>query len=254
MKKFLFAFALLLAYANNTFAQWYVYRTASEIPTVLRGYASFNYGSIKETVNGQTLSFNPLGATIGGMLCPNLTFNTLNRKPLFLEVGAEFSYMYGHTSEGIRVQDAKGNWTNLSPIGDKSVSLVNADGNERPAETFTRPTEAEGGGDATLNMFYASVPVNLTYYIEFPKANIAVAPFLGVNLRFNIKSQIKADGQTYNRLKEESVNIFQFGINAGVNVMLVRGFTVGYRFQPDIMHYAENVSTMTHSLMLGYRF
>ena len=93
-KKLLFLSLMLMAFTSNTFAQWYVYRNSAENPNWIRAYAGINYGSISETVNGQTLSFNPIGATVGAVLSPNLTFNTLKRMPLFLEVGAEFSYMY----------------------------------------------------------------------------------------------------------------------------------------------------------------
>ena len=246
-KKLLFLSLMLMAFASNTFAQWYVYRNSAENPNWIRAYAGINYGSISETVNGQTLSFNPIGATVGAVLSPNLTFNTLKRMPLFLEVGAEFSYMYGHTTEAISVSDGMSHWRNLVPLGDKNVPLVDADGEEYPANLV--PT-----ANRKINMMTASIPVNLTYYFDFKDGKFCVAPFLGTSLKFNLMSQVTIGEEKYGQIKPENVHIFQVAVNAGVNVIIAKGFGVGYRFQKDIMHYAVNTTSMNHGLMFFYRF
>lgn len=248
MKKLLLIAALMMTFVGNTFAQWYVYRNSTETPNFIRVYGGFNYGSMKETVNGESISINPLGITVGGCFSPNLTINTLHRMPLFLEAGVEFSYNYGHTNERIAVG------TKDVPFvgGSNYVDLKDEDGNDLKAY------KTEGVSQRKINMISASVPVNLTYSIDFSQGKMSLVPLLGANLKFNIVSKVKevtGDGETtYNRLKDQDVNIFQFGLNAGISFVMVRGFMAGYRLQYDIMEYAENVKTMTHSLQIGYRF
>ena len=250
MKKLLFIAALLASMVNNTFAQYYGVN-ASEKSCFVHVYGRFNYASLKETVNGSSISISPMfGGTIGGVLSPNLTINTMDRRPLFLEVGAEFSYMYGKTTDRINV-----NGRNAVPVGDSNIQLTDEDGNEYPS------TVLNGAEKATLNMVYANVPVTLTYdLINISKGQVIIAPLIGVDFRFNIMSKLTmfSGGEggeiSYSKIKDEDVNIFQFGAHVGFNVILVHGFTVGYRFNPDIMHYAKNTTTMTHSLQLGYRF
>ncbi len=246
MKKLLFITAMLVAFASNTFAQ-YLLTNSTETRNFIRVYGGFNYASVKETVNGSSVSFNPLGATVGGVFSPNLTFNTLKRMPLFLEVGGEFTYLYGKPKQTISVQDEVGQWHGLQPIGDTSVELLNEDGTERPSQT-------QDCGEIVLNSISFSIPVNVSYCFDIKNGKYAIAPYAGVNLKFNLLSQLTVNGEKYGKLKAEQANHFQFGVNLGVNVILVHGFTVGYRFQPDIMHYAVNTTTSAHSLQLGYRF
>lgn len=249
MKKILLIAALMMTFVGNSFAQWYVYRNSTETPNFIRVYGGFNYGSVKETINGQSVSFNPLGITVGGCFSPNLTINTLHRMPLFLEAGVEFAYNYGHTNDVLAVGGKD------VPLigGSNHVELKDADGKELAV------TKYEGTNNKRkLNMISASIPVNLTYSIDFSKGKMSLVPMLGANLKFNIVSKVtEGEGEgavTYNRLKDEDVNIFQFGINAGIHFVMVRGFMAGYRLQYDIMEYAENVKTMYHSLQIGYRF
>lgn len=242
MKKILLT-ALMAVLVNSAFAQWYVYRNSTETPNFIRVYGSFNYGSMKETIGGQSISFNPLGITVGAVLSPNLTINTLHRMPLFLESGIEATYNYGHTNQRIVVNGK------VAPLcgGANHVDLKDADGNEYSA------TMVEGD-ERKINMISASVPVNLTYSFDFANGKLSIVPMLGANFKFNIISKVTDGDTTYNLIKDEDVNLFQFGVNAGVSFVIVRGFYAGYRLQYDIMEYADNVKTMTHSLQIGYRF
>lgn len=247
MKKYLLLTALLSMFVSSSFAQWYVYRNSKETPNFIRIYGSFDYGSMKETVGGESISFNPLGITVGGLLSPNLTINTLKRMPLFLETGAEFSYAYGHTKEHLAVDGH-----DIKMIGGSAhTQLTDDEGNELKVVKYE-------GYERKINMINASVPVNLAYSIDFSQGKMSLVPFVGANFKFNIVSKVtetNSEGESVtNRLKDEDVNIFQFGINAGVNFVIVRGFYAGYRLQYDIMEYAENVKTMKHSLQIGYRF
>ena len=133
MKKYLLLTALLSMFVSSSFAQWYVYRNSKETPNFIRVYGSFDYGSMKETVNGESISFNPLGITVGGLLSPNLTINTLKRMPLFLETGVEFSYAYGHTTDHLRIDPCEvySHGQEIKMIGGSNhVELTDEDGNE----------------------------------------------------------------------------------------------------------------------------
>lgn len=253
MKKYLLLTALLSMFVSSSFAQWYVYRNSKETPNFIRLYTSFDYGSMKETVGGESISFNPMGITVGGLLSPNLTINTLKRMPLFLETGVEFSYAYGHTNEHLQVQNEnRVHWSDIKFIsGGTHSQLKDANGEALLVQKYE-------GTERKINMINASIPVNLAYSIDFSEGKMSLVPFIGANLKFNIVSKVTettGEGeQVTNRLKDEDVNIFQFGINAGINYVIVRGFYAGYRLQYDIMEYAENVKTMKHSLQIGYRF
>ena len=242
MKKILLT-ALMAVLVNSAFAQWYVYRNSTETPNFIRIYGSFNYTSMKETIGGQSLSFNPLGITVGAVLSPNLTINTLHRMPLFLESGIEATYNYGHTNQYIVVNGKP------APLcgGSNHVELKDADGNDYNAVMYE-------GAERKINMISASVPVNLTYSFDFSNGKLSIVPLIGANFRFNIISKVTEGDNTYNLVKNEDVNLFQFGLNAGVSFVIVRGFYAGYRLQYDIMEYADNVKTMSHSLQIGYRF
>lgn len=249
MKKLLFIAVMLTAIASTTKAQWYVYRNSAENSNWVRAYTGITYGSVKETINGQSLSFNPIGAVVGAVLSPNLTFNTLKRMPLFLEVGVEFSYAYGHTTDCINLKVDKQDrpWEGQIPFANDAASVVKADGT---------PYEASMSevNNRKLNMMTASIPVNITYCFDFIPGQLTLAPYLGAAFKFNLMSQWTIDDQKIGMIKDEHVNVFQVAGQAGFNVIIVKGFSVGYRFQYDFMHYAYSTTTNNHSLQFGYRF
>ena len=160
--------------------------------------------------------------------------------PLFLELGGEINYTSG-TEEG----------EYYGSDCDYSISLINV-----------------------------SVPVNVTYRVPVSEG-FAIAPFAGVNFKYNAMGLVKGktrkgESDWYSVFNEKNLkkylgtdegpNVFQIGLNVGVNFVVSNKFVFGYRFQPDLMDYFKyeksyygekygaKIVTNTHAVSLGLIF
>lgn len=126
----------------------------------------------------------------------------------------------------------------------------------------------------TFSAIILQIPVNLTYAI--PVTNkLSIAPFAGLNLKCNMKCEIKDTKLTrdyYNFLAgvdmenlfgvSEIGNIFQLGANLGVNFIIAKKYSIGYRYQPDFNTFYEyehdgkgfKFTRTNHYITAGYIF
>ena len=135
------------------------------------------------------------GIGIGYLFGINVTGHSL---PLFLEVGPEVNY-------NVRFEEVD-TWDDASG----------------------KPTEE----DFTTRMLNVGVPLNVVYKVRFTDA-ISLAPFAGLNAKFNLLASTYRDGKEIADSFDDGANRFQMGWNAGVGIYFNR-FYVGQRFSSDI--------------------
>ena len=189
----------------------------------------------KESV-GNVDSWGHVGFNVGY----SRGINLVNSLPLFLELGGEVNYTSGTESGEYGRYDC-----------DYSISLINV-----------------------------SVPVNVTYRVPVSES-FAIAPFAGVNFKYNAMGLVKGktsrgESEWYSVFNEKNLkkylgtdegpNVFQIGLNVGVNLVVSNKFVFGYRFTPDLTDYFKyeksyygekyggKITTNTHAFSVGLIF
>lgn len=186
-------------------------------------------------------------------------FSVSNSIPLFVEAGLGLQYSHFKESEG-EDDDDYGTW-----------------------ELTTK-----------FNGFSAKVPVRVMYNWEIPNSKISIAPFVGLNARFNFsaKSKIEETDEGYDRgsytidhfkgkitdvdypddyedniskdqrIKElneyigdlEKWKRFQIGWELGVQAKFNNKFLLGVSYGQDFSEISKKVKIHTTSITLGYCF
>ena len=166
--------------------------------------------------------------------------------PLYVDYGANFSYMFGSSEYTDVGYVTSGNYT--FPIEDCKYKR-------------------------SINLASINVPLAVT--TPFQVDNITILPYIGVNLRFNLfgerKSSVEVnyDGEylsssdTYNLFNKEDMGDyplgrFQAGLNLGVNIEFEK-YTVGIGYVNDFspVYDVEGLLTATFSattISVGYKF
>ncbi len=132
---------------------------------------------------------------------------------------------------------------------------------------FLAGTIDGGYVDDKMKMMNVALPVNLVYQFSFMDGAMDVAPYAGLNFKFNIigKTDVEGEGADLevNHFDEddmgedETANRFQLGLNLGVN-FYYNNFMVGYRYQYDFIPYIKyddyKMKTSGNFISVGYRF
>lgn len=144
-----------------------------------------------------------------------------------------------------------------------------------------------------FSMFSLKVPVNLVYNWQIPNSSVALAPFVGVTLRYNLSGKNKMewnlDSDVEKELKDDyeyyygdegdemfeedfgdkDVNLFdkddmgskdatwkrfQIGWQIGVNARINNKFLVGLSYGSDFSEIFKKAKIKTTSITLGYCF
>ena len=114
-----------------------------------------------------------------------------------------------------------------------------------------------------VSMFSVKAPVNLVYKYCIPNSNIALCPYAGVNLRFNVSGKEKYDygddEDEYNLFDEDDMDDyawkrFQIGWQIGAKVMFNKSFTLGVSYGTDFSEICEKTKIKTTSVALGFCF
>ena len=125
-----------------------------------------------------------------------------------------------------------------------------------------------GGYEMTskFNMFSLKIPVNLTYKFDLADGKVALCPFAGVSLRFNVsgKMKVEEDGEELYDLnvfdkedmgsKDATFKRFQIGWQIGLNAHFGSSFLVGASYGTDFSEICKNTKIKTASLTVGYKF
>jgi len=142
---------------------------------------------------------------------------------------------------------------------------------------------ADGCIEKKTSMLSAKVPVSFMYDWQIPNSSVAITPYAGLDLRFNIigKSKYEIPGEywereeTHNYIKNyddeilEDANIFdkddmggkdftwkrlQVGWHIGVNARFDNKFLVGISYGQDVSEIVKDTKIHTTSITLGYCF
>lgn len=119
------------------------------------------------------------------------------------------------------------------------------------------------------NLISAKVPVNLMYAFQIPNSSVALIPFVGANLRFNISGTQKleyddgyySDDEDFNLFDKKDMGSsdatwkrFQIGYQIGVKARFTESFLVGLSYGSDLSEIVKKTKVSTTSITLGYTF
>jgi len=242
----LFIAAAMLAVSATASAQFTnTAKTGSSSAVDTDGWGTFylqwNPSTIKIDVNGiDDQSFT--GFSVGY----NHAFGIVKNTPLFIETGVALQYSFYTV-----------NWKD-----DLKTTVPNCD----PEDKY--------------NMLSAKVPVNLIYKFNIPNSNVAIAPYFGANLRFNISGKSKTEfnedagyeidkenwENKYGKIekdlfdkkdmesKDATWKRFQIGWQIGANAHFGENFLLGISYGSDFSELYKKAKINTTSITLGYKF
>lgn len=142
-------------------------------------------------------------------------FGVSSKLPLFVETGAKFSAVFGSIEE-------------------KDMG-------------YTYKTDYQ--------VMSLAVPVNVAYRFSFADGTMGIAPYLGLNFKFNLLAKGKEGGESYNLFDKDvwDANRFQMGWHVGA-VYNWNSIYAGLSFGTDFIEIAEDVATSTFNITVGYNF
>lgn len=127
-------------------------------------------------------------------------------------------------------------------------------------------TGEDVNGDVKWNVLSLKVPVNIMYKWNIPNSKVALMPFLGLSLRFNLLANGNTTNDDYdydedfNMFDEDDMgedgtwNRFQVGWQIGVNAQFNDSWLVGVSYGTDFSEIWEDTKVKTTSITLGYCF
>lgn len=263
MKKLIIS-ALMLAVSSVTFAQFTnggSKGSAGDNSDYNKVSASFTLGSFGEKYNGvKGESTGLYGFNVGY----SHGFNLSQNLPIFLEVGGEFNFHSGSSKN--YVGNSILSKFDLDDLYDDDFLEDYLD----ELEDYYEDIEDGKIGETTFTFMNIAVPVNFLYRFDISD-KFSVAPYAGLNFKVNIIGKAKAKGasESASFFKKEDVggddftaNRFQLGMNLGVNCIINKKFSAGYRFQPDFISYQSynkygldySTKITSHYFTFGYIF
>ena len=245
----LFAVAALLAISSGAYAQFTNASTSSSVSSSSsEGWSTFflqyNPSKVVCDVDGaEDLSLNGLTAGF------TKAFPISPSSPVFIEAGVAVQYSF-----------ATWNW-----MDDLKWMKVNG---ADPEEKFS--------------MVSAKVPVSLTYLFDLPNSTISLAPYAGLDFRFNLFGSMKTeknlksgysatDSDWEDRLgmkldkdpfdkkdmgnnEDATLKRFQLGWHIGLNAYFNKQYFVGVSYGSDFSEIRKKTKVNITSITLGYCF
>lgn len=242
--KNIFAAVLLAGICTSASAQ-FATQTSASAPTATNtpseGWSSFYVQYNPSTFaadKGDDFDFK--GFSVGF----NKAFGISQSSPLFLEVGAALQYSWYSESDDYYYEDYYDYY--------------------------------EFEIEEKVNLFTLKVPVNLTYVFNLPNSNISIAPYAGINLRYNLSGKlnlscddadIDEDFDVFDKDDMEdddfTWNRFQMGWQIGVNVNFQKAylglsyggdFTKTVKYMDGLTGSGKDYKMKTTSITLGFKF
>ncbi len=126
---------------------------------------------------------------------------------------------------------------------------------------YATGTEETGDIEDKITSFSAYIPVNLIYKFTASE-KFAIAPYAGLNARFNIigKEEVEGYGESYDVNLfddddvEDTANRFQLGYQIGVNAIINDKFSIGLEYQGFFTEYMKKVDVSAWSVGVGFIF
>lgn len=156
-------------------------------------------------------------------------FNIMQGKPLFLEAGFGVQYSFCTIDEG--------------------------------DDDYYYYYYYDDDDDLKFNMFSVKVPLNLIYKFDLPNSSVAIMPYVGANLRYNISAKLErgdADADLFDKKDmgsdKATWNRFQLGWNVGAKVRFGNSFLVGLGYGKDFSEIAKKTKVGTTTIAVGFLF
>lgn len=239
MKKYFMAMTMMLSASLGSFAESSLSVKASNaVGDYDKVYASFVFGGASVGGFGRLNNYDAAyyfgGVDYFSMVGANIgyshAFSLTSSEPLFFELGCELNYTSG--SEVVAAYDQY--------------------------------------MDLNVNMLNVQIPVNVTYHVP-ASDKFTIAPYAGFNLKINAVGTLELNNRysfsMFNETDMEKLfdvgstaNRVQVGMNVGVNFILSKKMSFGYRFQQDLINYYKwehsgsgvKLTTNNHYITLGY--
>lgn len=246
MKKIkLFVAAAILAVSTTTSAQFMNTAKNSSASTV----STEGWGTFYVQWNPSSISVDAKGADdqsfTGLSVGYNQAFGIAKNTPLFLEVGAALQYSFYKEDGDVIVYEY----------------------DEYEDEIYYDIVD----GEEKFNMFSVKVPVNLLYKFQIPNSSVALVPFAGATLRYNLsgKRKVSATEEEFEDVEDAEYDLFdkkdmgskdatwkrfQLGWQVGVNAHFGENFLLGVSYGSDFSEICKKTKIKTTSITLGYRF
>lgn len=214
---------------------------------------------------------------------------------------AQFSNANGSSSQTVQSNEGwstlwlQYNPTNVSVdvkgVDDKSASAISLGYSRAFGVSKSIPLFVEAGAglqytwtdegsednlDVNTKLLSIKIPVDLMYKFQIPNSSVAIMPYAGLNLRFNVWGEQKweyisdddysdyydsDDEKTTFDLfdkkdmgKDEVWNRFQIGWRAGVKARFGKSFMIGAGYGSDFSELYKKAKIGEWTLQLGYTF
>lgn len=229
MKKIrFFAVITLLMVCATSFAQFTNSSSLSSSPSDTEGWSSFWVEWNPSKIEKRDITGLSLGFS--------RSFSISKDTPLFVEGGMGIQYSFRSEDEVPFIFEDDGDYYEMS-------------------------------GTEKIKMFSIKAPINILYNYSIPNSSIAICPFAGITLRYNLSAKYKYQSDFYDDEDETEINLFdeedmdddawkrfQIGWQIGAKVMFNKSFTLGVSYGTDFSEIWEKTKIKTTSVALGLCF
>lgn len=119
--------------------------------------------------------------------------------------------------------------------------------------------------DVKTSVLSVKIPADILYKFQIPNSPVTIAPYAGINLRFNVWGEQKYKYRNYEKSfnlfdkdnwedEDEVWNRFQIGWHAGVKACFLKTYTVGVGYGSDFSELYKKAKVGEWTLQLGYTF
>lgn len=113
-----------------------------------------------------------------------------------------------------------------------------------------------------VNMFSLKVPVSFGYQFDLSDGKVALAPYAGIDLRYNLSGKMKIEGDYSDKLdlfdkKDMDGNEwkrFQIGWHIGAKCTFSQKYTLGIAYGEDFSEISKKAKTNAFRISAGIRF
>ena len=114
-----------------------------------------------------------------------------------------------------------------------------------------------------LNMFSLKVPVSFGYQFDLADGKIALAPYAGIDLRYNLSGKLKYESDDWSykadlfdkdEMDGDEWKRFQIGWHIGAKCTFSQKYTLGIAYGADFSEIAKKTKTNAFRISAGIRF
>lgn len=217
-----------------------------------------NYSRIYVGYNPMTLTYDIKGAD--DFTYPGLTFgftqgiNLSKNLPLFLEVGARFTFNFKSKSDDEDYDEDDDYYYSLKKSASRAGNYWDDDSDDDDEDEV---------GKTKYTAASLTVPINIAYKLSFAGGDFSVTPFLGVTLKGNLiskeKYELGKEKETIDNFDKKDVGKdgqwkrFQAGWQIGTNLDY-KAFSLGLHYGSDFTEVCKKTKSKNFCISLGYNF